>query len=89
MCRFSPFGKSKGRPEGNCNAIVSKYCLNFKGYNDEKVECANFAHCIKYEISIYGFEKKSVVWDFRTVHKWIVATCSKMEQVAIQNARVL
>jgi hypothetical protein len=30
MCRFSPFGKSKGRPEGNCKGIVSNNVLKVK-----------------------------------------------------------
>ena len=54
-----------------------------------KKQCANFAHTTQHEITIYEFEKNSAIWNFRTAHKWMVATCSKLEQVVIQNVRVL
>lgn len=32
MCKFSPFSKAKGHPEGNCEDIIAVSKLNVKSF---------------------------------------------------------
>jgi len=57
-------------------------------YEDGKVVCSKNAHTTQHEITIAELEKNSTIRNFRTAHKWMVATCSKTEQV-MQHTRTL